>query len=90
MIKDMIEKSFKAFDGLVENAEEAEAEGDEEWLEEVEDNFLTQLENIEDVTSDTEPEDRVRERLENDEKLSNVIADYKEERLDQLVENLPI
>lgn len=90
MIKNMIEKSFEAFDDLVENAKDAEEKGDEEWLEEVEDTFRTQLENIEDVTPNTEPEDKVRERLDNDEKLSEVISDYKEERLDQLVENLPI
>lgn len=90
MIKNMIEKSFEAFDDLVQDAKDAEEKGDEEWLEEVEDAFRTQLENIEDVTSDTKPEDKVRERLDNDEKLSEVISDYKEERLDQLVENLPI
>lgn len=90
MLKGMLEKSFSAFDDLVEDAKNAEEEEDEEWLEEVEQTFRTQLEGIEDFAHSTEPEDKVRDRLDEGEKLSKVIEDYKEERLEQLVENLPI
>jgi len=90
MIENMIEKSFEAFDDLVEDAENAEEEGDEEYLEEIESEFLTQIENVEEVAPSSAPEDEVRERLEQGDKLSEVIADYKENRLESLVENLPI
>jgi len=90
MLENMIEKSFEAFDDLVEDAENAEEKGDEDYLEEVKSEFLTQIENVEEVAPSSAPEDEVRERLSDGDKLSEVIADYKENRLESLVENLPI
>lgn len=90
MIKNMIKKSFNAFDELADSAEEAEEEGDTEWLDEVEENFLAQLEQVEEVAPSSKPEDEVRSRLDGGDNLSEVIRDYKEERLEKLVENLPI
>lgn len=90
MIRGMIKKSLSAFDDLADDAEKAEETGDEQWLEDIKQSFLNQLKTVEDVASSTDPEDKVRRRLEDGDLLSEVISDYKEERLEELVENLPI